>query len=134
VRVDPDKKWISGKNTVRFKMLKDDTRIQLDLFATSRSIASSRERRELKYTRELNTVSSTFRRRCAPAALLDRFPLLGPAAGDRPLRCARLQEGSDGRHWINTANEGVGSAVWWPSKDSVARRARGHGHSRVDPE
>ena len=22
-----------------------------------------------------------------------------------------------GRHWINTANEGVGSSVWWPSKD-----------------
>lgn len=22
-----------------------------------------------------------------------------------------------GRHWINTANEGEGSSVWWPSKD-----------------
>src|SRR5262244_2898148 len=31
VRVDPEKKFISGKNTIRFKMLKDDTRIQLDL-------------------------------------------------------------------------------------------------------
>ena len=33
LRVDPDKKSLSGKNTIRFKMLKDDTRIQLDLFA-----------------------------------------------------------------------------------------------------
>ena len=33
VRVDPDKKSIAGKNTVRFKMLKDDTRIQLELYA-----------------------------------------------------------------------------------------------------
>src|SRR5262245_7708397 len=31
VRVDPEKKTISGKNTIRFKMLKDDDRIQLDL-------------------------------------------------------------------------------------------------------
>src|SRR6185369_3915872 len=31
VRVDPDKKFLSGKTTIRFKMLKDDTRIQLDL-------------------------------------------------------------------------------------------------------
>src|SRR6516162_4762377 len=31
VRVDPDKKYISGKNTIRFKMLTDGTRIQLDL-------------------------------------------------------------------------------------------------------
>ena len=33
VRVDPEKKSIAGKNTIRFKMLKDDTRIQLDLYA-----------------------------------------------------------------------------------------------------
>ena len=31
VRVDPDKKFLGGKNTIRFRMLKDDTRIQLDL-------------------------------------------------------------------------------------------------------
>ena len=32
IRVDPEKKFISGKNTIRFKMLKDDKRIQLDLY------------------------------------------------------------------------------------------------------
>ena len=32
IRVDPEKKFVSGKNTIRFKMLKDDTRIQLDLY------------------------------------------------------------------------------------------------------
>src|SRR5437660_11441747 len=32
IRVDPLKKFITGKNTIRFKMLKDDTRIQLDLY------------------------------------------------------------------------------------------------------
>jgi hypothetical protein len=31
VRVDPEKKIIAGKNTVRFKMLRDGTRIQIDL-------------------------------------------------------------------------------------------------------
>src|ERR1700677_5284821 len=29
--VDPEKKYISGKNTIRFKMLKDGKRIHLDL-------------------------------------------------------------------------------------------------------
>src|SRR5579862_4846035 len=33
VRVDPEKKFLSGKNTIRFRMLQDDTRIQLDLHA-----------------------------------------------------------------------------------------------------
>ncbi len=31
VPVNPEKKLLSGKNTIRFKMLKDDNRIQLDL-------------------------------------------------------------------------------------------------------
>ena len=33
LRVDPEKKFLSGRNIVRFKMLEDDTRIQLDLYA-----------------------------------------------------------------------------------------------------
>ena len=33
VRVDPLRKSISGTNTIRFRMLKDDARIQLDLYA-----------------------------------------------------------------------------------------------------
>jgi aminopeptidase N len=32
IRIDPEKKFISGKNTIRFRMLKDDNRIQLDLY------------------------------------------------------------------------------------------------------
>src|SRR2546426_11502448 len=32
IRVDPEKRFVSGKNTIRFRMLKDDTRIQLDLY------------------------------------------------------------------------------------------------------
>ena len=31
IRVDPEKKYISGKNTIRFRMLKDGKRIHLDL-------------------------------------------------------------------------------------------------------
>src|SRR5689334_1856405 len=34
IRIDPEKKFISGKNTIRFKMLQDDARIQLDLVST----------------------------------------------------------------------------------------------------
>src|SRR5688572_7930587 len=31
VRVDPEKQTIAGKNTIRFKMVRDGTRIQIDL-------------------------------------------------------------------------------------------------------
>src|SRR5260370_20944036 len=34
LRDDPDQKFINGTNTIRFKMLQDGTRIQLDLYPT----------------------------------------------------------------------------------------------------
>src|SRR5688572_27749784 len=64
VRIDPEKKWIGGKNTVRFKMLKDDTRIQLELFANlniDRITAPLKGAPyDLKYTRDVNTVYIDF--------------------------------------------------------------------------
>jgi aminopeptidase N len=56
IRVDPDKKSLSGKNTIRFKMLKDDTRIQLDLFANLKVEKILHSKTELKYMRKLWTV------------------------------------------------------------------------------
>ena len=41
VRVDPARKFISGSNTIRFRMLQEDSRIQLDLFA---NLAIDRDR------------------------------------------------------------------------------------------
>src|ERR1051325_2826107 len=60
IKVDPDKKFINGKNTIRFKMLKDDTRIQLDLFANLNVDRIVYHSNELKYTREINTVFVDF--------------------------------------------------------------------------
>ena len=60
VRVDPDKKSIAGTNTVRFKMLKDDTRIQLELYANLAVEKILLGSTPLKYERDLNTVYVDF--------------------------------------------------------------------------
>jgi aminopeptidase N len=119
VRVDPDKKWISGKNTVRFKMLKDDTRIQLDLFSNFTIDRIVLEKAELKYTRELNTVFIDFPQtlRAGRTYSID-FHYSGQPQEIGRFDALAFKKDPMGGHWINTANEGVGSAVWWPSKDS----------------
>ena len=118
VRIDPGKKWLSGRNSVRFKMLKDDTRIQLELYANltiDRIVFSTRE---LKYTRERNTVYLDF-----PETLRSgRTYAVDVHYSGTPLEVGRFdalafKKDPAGGHWINTANEGVGSSVWWPSKD-----------------
>src|SRR5688500_13169392 len=56
VRVDPEKTFLSGKNTVRFKMLDDDTRIQLDLYANLNVDRILFGGKALEYEREINAV------------------------------------------------------------------------------
>ncbi|HEX4912561.1 MAG TPA: M1 family metallopeptidase [Vicinamibacterales bacterium] len=118
VRIDPAKKWISGKNSVRFKMLKDDTRIQLELYANLSVDRIVHDGRELKYTRDLNTVYIDF-----PDTLRSgRTYTIDFHYSGAPLEVGRFdalafKKDPAGGDWINTANEGVGSSVWWPSKD-----------------
>src|SRR5438874_6156838 len=56
VRVDPGKKSIVGTNTIRFRMLKDDRRIQLDLYANLSVDRILLGATPLKYEREINTI------------------------------------------------------------------------------
>ena len=60
VRVDPAARSIAGTNTIRFRMLRDDTRIQLDLFANLIVERIMFGATPLKYERELNAVFIDF--------------------------------------------------------------------------
>jgi aminopeptidase N len=118
IRVDPEKKFISGKNTIRFRMLKDDTRIQLDLFANLRVDKILQGATALQYSRELGTVFVDF-----PATLkkgsvqsIDFYYSGSPQETGR-FGGISFRKDPAGRHWINTACQGIGASVWWPNKD-----------------
>jgi aminopeptidase N len=118
IRVDPDKRFISGKNTIRFKMLEDDTRIQVDLHDTLTVEKILMGTSELKYTRELNAVFVDF-----PEPLkkgreyaIDFYYSGSPRETGRFGGIA-FRKDPAGHPWINTACEGEGSSIWWPSKD-----------------
>lgn len=118
VRIDPERKRISGRNGIRFKMLKDDTRIQLELYANLAVDRIVHDGRELKHARDLNAVYIDF-----PETLRSgRTYTIEFHYSGTPLEVGRFdalafKQDPAGGHWINTANEGVGSSVWWPSKD-----------------
>ncbi|HKE86386.1 MAG TPA: M1 family metallopeptidase, partial [Vicinamibacterales bacterium] len=118
VRVDPEKKSISGKNAIRFRMLSDDTRIQLDLYANLSVDRILLGRTPLKFERELNTVFVDF-----PETLhKGREHTIDVYYSGTPMTIGRFGGftfGIDpqGRPWIFTACEGEGAAIWWPNKD-----------------
>ena len=131
VRVDPEKKCIRGKNTIRFKMLKDDTRIQLELFANytierivlGRADAEVRARHNTVYVdfpetlRTGRTYSIEFHYSGSPREQ-GRFGALA----------FRTRSGRQALDQHRQRRRGVGVVV--AQQGSVARRARGHGHPR----
>jgi aminopeptidase N len=118
IRVDPEKKFISGKNTIRFKMLKDDARIQLDLtdaLNIDRILFGSTP---LKYERDSGAVFVDF-----PETLhAGHIYAIDFYYSGSPVQTGRFGGftfGKDpsGHPWIYTACEGIGASIWWPNKD-----------------
>ncbi len=118
IRVTPETKSIRGRNTIRFRMLRDDNRIQLDLNRDLNIDKILLGSKALQYTRELNAVFVDF-----PMGLESgREYSIDFYYSGAPKRVGRFGGISfdvdpSGRPWIYTACEGPGSSYWWPGKD-----------------
>ena len=118
IRVDPEKKFLSGKNTIRFKMLADGRRIQLDLndaLAIDKIVMGATE---LKSTREDGAVFVDFPEtlRKGKTYSIDFFYSGHPTETGR-FGAMAFRKDPAGRVWINTACEESGASMWWPNKD-----------------
>jgi aminopeptidase N len=118
VRVDPDKQSISGKNSIRFKMLQDSTRIQLDLHPALGVDKILLGTTPLRYVRDSGAVFVDF-----PETLhAGQEYTIDFYYSGHPLTTARFGGftfGKDpaGRPWMYTACEDIGASDWWPNKD-----------------
>ena len=118
IRVDPEKKFITGKNTIRFRMLKDGTRIQLDLtdkLAIDKILLSDTA---LKYERDGSAVFIDFPQTLHAGQVysIDFYysgnpPEVGRFGG------ITFKQDPSGHPWVNTACEEEGASIWWPNKD-----------------
>jgi aminopeptidase N len=118
IRVDPDKQFISGKNTIRFRMLKDGTRIQLDLKETLNIDKILDGAAPLKYERDSGAVFVDFPRTLKAGEV---YSIVFYYSG-HPVETGRFggmtfKKDPAGQIWINTACEGIGASMWWPNKD-----------------
>jgi len=124
VRVDAEKHLLKGSNRIRFKMLEDGTRIQLDLVPVFRvdkilldesKSASTR----LKHVRAAGrTVYVDFPRTLKKGKI---YTIEFFYSGE-PVEMGRFggfifKKDPTGRPLVNTACEEEGASVWWPNKD-----------------
>ena len=118
IRVDPEKQWVSGKNTIRFKMLKDGTRIQLDLRDTLAIDKILLGETPLKYERDTGAVFVDFPEtlRAGQVYSIDFYYSGHPEETGR-FGGMTFKKDPSGHVWINTACEETGASMWWPDKD-----------------
>ena len=118
VRVEPQKKFLRGKNTIRFKMLKDDARIQLDLQPALNIDQILFGAAPLKYERDEGAVFVDFPQplKSGRVYTIDFYYSGNPVESGR-FGGITFKKDPSGRDWINTSCQDVGASVWWPNKD-----------------
>ena len=109
---------ITGKNTIRFRMLADGTRIQIDLSDARTSTRSSSAQTELKYKRDSGAVFIDFPDTLrAGQDLLHRLLLLRPPPDHRTLRRIHFKQRSRRPSLDLHLLRRHGASIWWPNKD-----------------
>jgi aminopeptidase N len=118
LRVDPERKFISGTNTIRFKMLRDGTRVQLELYPTLQIDKVAMGSTTLKYERDGGTFYVDFPKtlRADHTYSIDVHYSGNPTETGR-FGCFTFKKDTAGHPWINTACEETGAYVWWPNKE-----------------
>jgi len=121
IKVDIDKKFISGNNKIKFKVVEPFKRLQVDLFDNLSVEKVEYNGKPLTFTREYNAVFVDF-----PTELeigkIDSFKVY---YSGNPIQATRApwdggfdwKKDSKGKPWVATACQGLGASVWWPNKD-----------------
>lgn len=118
VRIEPEKKFLSGSNSIRFEMLEDGDLIQIDLFDNMQIDSILFEGVPLEYNRDFNAVLIGFPRtlRKGENHTID-FHYSGNPIESGRFGGLAFKEDSLGNPWIFTACQGIGASLWWPNKD-----------------
>lgn len=123
VKVIPEEKFISGSNTISFKMHQQSSKIQLDLFENMKIDSIVFENQHLKFTREFGAVFISFP---TPLKVTDNILKLQFYYSGNPVIAKNapwdggfvFSKDSNNKPWICVAVQGTGASLWFPVKDS----------------
>ena len=124
IRVDPEKRFISGSNTMHFKVLESFKKIQVDLYESMKLNRVVYQGGELQFERDGHAIFIQFPNAPKKGAIasIQMFysgkPRIAPnAPWDGGFSWDKDQ---DGNHFIGVSCEGDGASLWWPNKDHLS--------------
>ena len=121
ITVQPEKKYISGSNTITFIPQENLSSIQIDLFENMKVDSIIYKASALQYRREFNAVFINFNntlKKDSQQELTFYYSGNPTVAKNAPWDGGFVfTHDSNGKNWIATACQGFGASAWWPVKD-----------------
>lgn len=123
IKVNPDEKYISGKNTIQYKVLENNSVMQIDLQPPLKIIKAVQNNKELdikhdgnahfitlkdpQNTNDINSIDIHYEGHPKEAV---RAPWDGGISWEKD---------KNDNHFIASSCQGLGASVWWPCKDHM---------------
>jgi len=123
IKVNPADSTISGSNTIRYQVLKEYNKMQIDLQKPMEIYKVVQDGKELKYERDGNAF---FIELIAPQGVRD-IKEITVFYGGKPKIAVRppwdggitWKKDANGNPFIASTCQGLGASVWWPNKDHM---------------
>lgn len=123
VKVNPDKKFISGKNTIKYKVLSVHNTMQIDLQAPLKITKVTQDEKELEVIHDGN---AHFVKLLKKQIIGKTDSIIVHYTGN-PKEAIRApwdggvswRKDKNGNHFVATSCQGLGASVWWPCKDHM---------------
>ncbi|WP_417800890.1 M1 family metallopeptidase [Tenacibaculum sp.] len=123
ITVNPDKKFIKGKNTVQYTVLKPHQVLQIDLQPPLKITKVIQNNKELHVISEGNAHFIQLQSPQKKGAInaVDVYYEGKPKEAIRAPWDGGFswKKDSNGNHFIATSCQGLGASVWWPNKDHM---------------
>jgi aminopeptidase N len=121
VKVEPDKKFISGSNTISYTVLEKDNLMQIDLQPPMQIDKIVQNGKNISYRSKGNAHFLKLKEKQKKG---NEYEITVYFSGNPPeARNAPWDGGfswkkdSNGKDFIATSNQGIGASIWWPNKD-----------------
>jgi len=123
IEVKPDEKFISGSNTIRYKVLNEEQVLQVDLQPPLQIEKVTQDGKELNFSSKIN---AHFVKLEKPQKVGDYNEIVVHYSG-KPKEAVRApwdggfswKKDENGKHFVATSCQGLGASVWWPNKDHM---------------
>lgn len=123
IAVDPDKKFIKGKNSIQYKVLKQHETLQIDLQPPLKIDKVIQDGKLLTVNSDGNAHFITLQKN----QTVDEINTVEVYYSGHPRPAKRApwdggiswKKDQNGKHFIASSCQGLGASIWWPNKDHM---------------